>query len=115
MITTDALFTDDIPDGAPAVFEPDADPGDAGNPLVYLPTQRLWNRREELLFIIAADADGPVLPVYSSAAALVAGCGTDQPWVAVPATRLSEMARLCGTTAMSWDQELCASGTELPR
>jgi hypothetical protein len=74
---------------------------------VFLPAQRVPAGAEDAVIEIRGLVDGRIaLFVYSTLGALVAGCGPDQPWVAVDASQVDAVQRAAGADLVVWDVPL---------
>jgi hypothetical protein len=75
--------------------------------VVYVPSRRFHQGDGIAEFVLSRFEDGrSVLPMYSSLELLVAGCGEDQPWVAVQVRApegIEELAELAGADVVLWD------------
>ncbi|GAA2160738.1 SAV_915 family protein [Actinomadura napierensis] len=75
--------------------------------LVYVPSRRFQQGDTAAEFALSLFEDGRrVLPLYSSLELLVAGCGEDQPWVAVQLRApegIEKFAELTGADVVLWD------------
>lgn len=80
---------------------------DEGEPVAYVPSQRGSLSDEQVALELRHTVDGRLaMLAYSSLDFLVAGCGEAQPWVAVPAERVTELQRLSGAETVLWDVAL---------
>lgn len=74
---------------------------------VFLPAQRVPAGAEEAVLEVRRLVDDRIaLFVYSTLEALVDGCGPDQPWVAVDASRIDAVQRVASADLMVWDVPL---------
>jgi hypothetical protein len=70
----------------------------------YIPSRPLRAGDAEAILELRRTEEGQLAVLaYSSLALLVAGCGEEQPWVAVPRDRVTELCRLTGADAVLWD------------
>lgn len=78
-----------------------------GEPVVFLPSQRVQRGDQELILELRRDPEGRVgVLAFSSLDLLVAGCGEFQPWVAVPAGTVQSLAEDAGAEVVMLDVAL---------
>ncbi|HEU5026449.1 MAG TPA: SAV_915 family protein [Spirillospora sp.] len=86
--------------------------------VVYVPSRRFQQGDAMAEFALSRFEDGRrVLPMYSSLELLVAGCGEDQPWVAVQLRApegVEELAELAGADVVLWDVDFTQMDGEAP-
>ncbi|MHA6802949.1 SAV_915 family protein [Salinifilum ghardaiensis] len=85
-----------------------AEEGD-GDSTAFIATQRVGPQDAEARVELRENESGQwVMLAYSSHERLVTGAGEAQPWIAVPADRVSQVQQDCGAEVVLWDVELPA-------
>lgn len=89
----------DEPGGEPPADEPTV--------IVYVPSEQVQDQvTPETKVALRYLEDGTLtLPVFTSPEALVAGCGSGQPWIGIPVDRVDEFRELVGAELAVVDPE----------
>lgn len=71
---------------------------------VYIPSERVRSREEDVTLELRRTTDGPLaLVAFTSLEQLVEGCGNRQHWVAVRGHSLEDLRERSGADVIVWD------------